>query len=148
MLASSSGPYLVRHPWCANSSRLSEPQKSNLLVRRLVSTLLTFFQISQKPPRASEAWRHSHSVTRFVSDYCDISEWHVRPARALTPASSLHLTNPKGMNRNPLAITLQLIKEILQELQFEKMHRFLIIYHLDLAHFITWNLSSTSIADD
>ena len=29
----------------------------------------------------------------FVSDYCDISEWHLHPP-ARTPASMLHLTNP------------------------------------------------------
>ena len=32
---------------------------------------------------ASDAWRHLHSVTLFlISGYCDISEWHVRSARA------------------------------------------------------------------
>ena len=41
------GPYLVRHPRRANSSRLSEPQKSNLLVWRLVFNSLNFLQIPQ-----------------------------------------------------------------------------------------------------
>ena len=106
MLASSSGPYLVRRPWRANSFSLSEPQKSNLLVWRLVSTLLTFIQISQRPLRASGAWRHSHSVIRFETSLSDMSA----RARAFTLASRLHLTNPKGMKRNPLAITLQFEK--------------------------------------
>ena len=58
---------------------------------------LTFFKFPPNPPRASGAWRHPHFVTRFIiSGYCDISEWHVRSvcARALPPASKLHLTNP------------------------------------------------------
>ena len=107
MLASSSGPYLVQHPWCANSSRLSEPQKSNLLVQRPVSTLLTFLRNPQNPLCAPGAWRHLHFVTRFIiSGYCDISEWHVRSVcmHALLPASRLHLTNPcaepKGSQSN------------------------------------------------
>ena len=42
-----------------------------------------FFKISQNPPRASGACRHSHSVTPFpLSGFCDISEWHVHYARA------------------------------------------------------------------
>ena len=52
---------------------------------RLASSfqLPNFLSILHKLLRASGAWRHSHSVTRFVSDYCDISEWHFRPlARA------------------------------------------------------------------
>ena len=80
------GPYLVRHPRRANSSRLSEPPKSNFLVRGLVFNFPNFLSILHKPLRASGAWRHSHSVTRFVSDYCDISEWHPRPP-VLIPAS-------------------------------------------------------------
>ena len=47
MLSYSFGPSLVRHPRRANSSRLSEPQKSNLLVRRLVFNSLTFCEIPQ-----------------------------------------------------------------------------------------------------
>ena len=97
MPASSSGPYLVRHPWRANSSPLSKPQKSNLLIRRLVSTVTNFLRNPQNPPRASGAWRHPHFVPRFIiSGYCDISAWHVHSvhAHALPPASRLHLTNP------------------------------------------------------
>ena len=42
-----------------------------------------FLLILHKPLRASSAWRHSHSITCFVSDYCDISEWHLRPPARL-----------------------------------------------------------------
>ena len=88
----SSCPYLVRHPWRANSSRLSELQKSNLLVRRQVFDSPNFLSILHKPLRTFGAWRHFHSVTRFLSDYCDTS---IRPrVLALTPASMFHLTNP------------------------------------------------------
>ena len=73
------GPNLVQHPRRANSSRLNELQKSNLLVWRLVFNSLNFLQILHKPLCASGAWRHSHSITRFVSDCCDISEWYLRP---------------------------------------------------------------------
>ena len=83
--------------------------------------LPNFLSILHKRLRASGAWRHSHSVTRFVSDYCDIFEWHLRPpVRAhantcinvctlLTHVLSrkvFSLTKLKGMNRNPSAITL------------------------------------------
>ena len=99
MLASSSGPNLLRHPWRANSSRLSEPKKSTVFVQCLVSTLLNFFK--------SPANLHAllvRDITRTLSPrsvitgYCDISEWHVRSVhtrtRVLTLASSLHLINP------------------------------------------------------
>ena len=73
-------PHLVRHLPKASASK----RKSTLLVRCLVSTLLTdFLKISPNPPRASGAWRHSHSETPFpISSYYDISEWHVHFARA------------------------------------------------------------------
>ena len=75
-----------------------EHAKANRLLPRQVSTQLTdFFKISQNPPRASGAWRHSHLLAPFpTSGYCDISEWHVRSsrARAWTPALMLHLSNP------------------------------------------------------
>ena len=90
------GPYLVRYPGRANSSRLSEPWKSNLLVRRLIFNSLNFLRNPQNPPRAS-ALCQPHFVSRFIiSSYCDISEWHVRSVRAhaLPPSSRLHLTNP------------------------------------------------------
>ena len=65
---------------CPRPPRASESQQS-----RPVSSLNSpnFLQISQNLPYVSGAWRHSLSVTPFpISGYCDISEWHVRPARA------------------------------------------------------------------
>ena len=112
----------MRHLWRANSPCLSKAQKSNLLVQLLVFNS-NFLSILLKPLRTSGAWRHLHSVTRFVSDYCEISEWHLRlPVHArvntcinvctyLTHVLSrkvLSLTKPKGMNRNPSAIILQI----------------------------------------
>ena len=45
------------------------------------------FQISQNPPCASGAWRHSHPLVNLSWDfYFDIYERHILPARALTPA--------------------------------------------------------------
>ena len=41
-----------------------------------------FLKISQNPPCASGAWRHSHSPASVSPlGYGDISEWHVRSAR-------------------------------------------------------------------
>ena len=73
----------------------------------------SYFQLSNflrnppNPPRAS------------ISAYCDISKWHIRPARAcvntcinVAPKSHvlvLSLTKPKHMNRNPSAIILKCI---------------------------------------
>ena len=65
------------------ATRARELAKANR--SRPVSSLNStdFFKISQNPPRASGAWRHSHCVAPFpISGYCDISEWHVRSARA------------------------------------------------------------------
>ena len=61
---------------------LREQAKVNRLLPRQCSIQLTdFFKISQNPPCASRAWRHSHRVVPFpISGYCDISEWHVRSA--------------------------------------------------------------------
>ena len=73
--------------------------------------------------------------------YCDISEWHVRFARALAREhlrQCLHLTNPsrkvlsltkpKGINRNPSAIILQKVlkhdkSSKLIEFEFTKITR-------------------------
>ena len=89
------GPYLVRHPRRANSSRLSEPQKSNLLVRCLAFNSLTFFRFSPTSARfrcvTSPASCHPLSSRTIVTSLSDIS---IRlRAPALTPASMLHLTN-------------------------------------------------------
>ena len=73
---------LPQHVWHLpqRSPRASESQPSRLVSS---SQLSDFFEISQNPPRTSGAWRHSHCVTPFpISGYCDISEWHVRSARA------------------------------------------------------------------
>ena len=82
------GPYLMPHPQRANSSRLSEPQKSNLLVRRLVFNSLTLFKsptnLRALPVRDVTRTLSPRSV---ISGYCDIFEWHVRPVRALPPTS-------------------------------------------------------------
>ena len=121
MLASSSGPYLMRHPWRANSSRLSEPAKVDRLHPLSNLNSLTFFQFS-----TNLCMLLMRDVTRTPSPVSSwtivtsLSDTFVRPrAPTLTPASSLHLTHvlsrkvlsltkPKGMNRNPSAITLQL----------------------------------------
>ena len=121
MLAYSSGPYLVRHPWRANSSRLSEPQNSNLFVRRLVFNSLTFFQIS---PKSSARFRcvtsptPCHPVPSSQAIVTSLSGTSAPRARYHLH-QGLHLTNHvlsrkvlsqaklKVMNRNPLAITLQ-----------------------------------------
>ena len=73
-------------PWRA---RESHPSSSG------VKTQVTDF--SQFPPpkssaHASGAWRHSHA--QVWDFYFDISEWHILPARAWTPALMLHQTNP------------------------------------------------------
>ena len=73
---------------------------------RLASStqLSNFLQISHKPPRASGAWHHPHLSPRSViSSYCDISEWHVCPTRALPPTSrfaSNPCAEPKGSQPN------------------------------------------------
>ena len=63
---------------------LREQAKTNRLPLRQVSSQLTnFFKISQNPPRASGAGRHSHSLASVSQlGYCDISEWHVHSASA------------------------------------------------------------------
>ena len=47
-----------------------------------------FFKSPKSSAHASGAWRHSHPAVTFSiwGFYCDISEWHVRSARAWTPA--------------------------------------------------------------
>ena len=102
ILVFSSSPPPTSHATPAQG--LHEQAKVNHLVRSLVSTL-SLSSNSQNPPHASGAWRHSHSVTPFsISGYCDISERHVRSARAWTPVLMLHLSNqctePKGSQPN------------------------------------------------
>ena len=82
----------------APATRPCELAKGNRLLPRQVSSQLTdFFKKNLNPPRSSGAWRHSHCVTSFpIPSFCDISEWHVRSARARawTAALMLHLSNP------------------------------------------------------
>ena len=121
-------PYLVRQPWRANSSRLSEPQKSNLLVRRLVFNSLTFFEILKilRAPPARDVTRTlspvSSSQAIIVTSLSDMSALcartryhlhqsctqltHVPSRKAPSP------TKPKGMNRNPSATILSIYLSI------------------------------------
>ena len=90
---------------------------------------LSFFWFPQNSMCASGAWRHSHPVTLF--DHLGLL-WHLWVARP--PSASvttyikvctlqthmlswkvLSLTKLKGMNRNPLSITLQTVSIILNE---------------------------------
>ena len=89
---------------------------------RLASStkLSNFLQISHKPPRASGAWRHPHHVTTFRHLGVLWHLWMARPPRArvtiyikvctqlthVLSRKALSLTKLKGMNRNPLDITL------------------------------------------
>ena len=84
--------------------------------------LSNLLQISHKPPRASDTWRHPHPVTPFRHLGLLWHLWVARPPRVrvttytkvctkLTHVLSrkvLSLTKLKGMNRNPLAITLHI----------------------------------------
>ena len=69
--------------------------------------LTDFLQNPQNPPRALPVHDviHIPNSQFYIWDfYFDISERHILPARALTPALSLHLTNPcaelKGFQPN------------------------------------------------
>ena len=76
---------------------LREQAKTNCLPPRRVSSQLTdFFKISQNPPRASGAWRHSHSLAPVSHLGILWHLWVTRPlcARAWTPVLMLHLSNP------------------------------------------------------
>ena len=55
-----------------------------------------FLQNSQNPPRASGAWRHSHSLALFPiwAIVTSLSHTSASRARAWTPALMLHLSNP------------------------------------------------------
>ena len=88
-------PHHVRHPAANYWSGLGEPQKSTFF-RSGNSTNWLFSNPSKSSAHASGAWCHSHSPVNLQSKnfYFDISEWHVLPARAGTPALMLHLTNP------------------------------------------------------
>ena len=74
----------VRHPVSSESQPFSSDAKTRLP---------NFSQISA---HASGAWRHPNTLVPIsIWDfYFDISEWHILPACAGTPALVLHLTNP------------------------------------------------------
>ena len=98
----------------ASESQLSSPE-AGLISTRPVSRLnwLTFFKISQNPPRASFAWRHSHLLASVSHLRLLWLLWETRPfcarARAWTPALMLHLstpcTEPKGSRPNYIYIS-------------------------------------------
>ena len=57
--------------------------------------LSDFTQIPQNPPRTLPVLTSFTSPGLSISGfYFDISEWHILPARAWTPALIFHLTNP------------------------------------------------------
>ena len=74
---------------------LREQSKTNRLPPRQVSSQLTF-KISQNPPRASGAWRHSHLLAPVSHLGLLWHLWVTRLlcARAWKPVLMLHLTNP------------------------------------------------------
>ena len=80
--------------------------KVNRLPRTLKPNKLTFLKSPKSSAHASGAWHHSNpAVTFSIRDFhFDISEWHILPARAWTPALILHLTNPCA-NRKVLSLT-------------------------------------------
>ena len=62
-------------PQWSHRARENQPSSSP---RQVSSQLTDFFKISQNPPRASGAWRHSHSLVSVSHlGYCDISGWYV-----------------------------------------------------------------------
>ena len=69
--------------------------KVNRLLRTLKFNSLTFLKSPKSAAHAFGAWRHSHPPVTFTlwDFYLDISEWHILPARAWTPAFMLHLSN-------------------------------------------------------
>ena len=84
---------------------LSELAKVNLLLPRLELNWL-FSNLPKSSALTSGAWHHSHPPVTFpIWDfYFDISEWHILPAHAWTPALMLHLTNPCA-KRKVLSLT-------------------------------------------
>ena len=87
----------------ARPRRASESQPSSSGAE-LNSTQLTFFK-SPKILRARFRCMMSFKSPSLIRDfYFDISEWHILPARAWTPALMLHLTNPRA-KRKVLSLT-------------------------------------------
>ena len=83
------------------AARPRRAPKVNRLLRTLKLNSLTFSKSQKSSAHASGAWRHSHRLVTFpIWDfYFDISEWHILPARAWTPALMLHLTNSCGKRK-------------------------------------------------
>ena len=81
-------------PRAAPTARPWQALKSTFFFPGRNSTPLTDF--SQISAHASGAWHHSHPLATIpIWDfYFDISEWHILPMCAWTPALMLHLTNP------------------------------------------------------
>ena len=74
MLSYSFGPHLERPPIGRKfTSRLRAPKVDPPSLASSIQ-LSNFLQISLKPLRVSSAWRHSHPVTRFVSNYCNMED--------------------------------------------------------------------------
>ena len=112
-----SAPLTTTTTTCGTRRKASvSSEKSTFFFRGRNSTLpfgprnSTNWLFSHPPPKssahASGAWRHSHLLVIFsIWDfYFDISEWHILPARAWTPALMLHLTNPCA-KRKVLSLT-------------------------------------------
>ena len=83
-------------PRATPAARSRWAPKVNRLLRTLKLHSLTFLKSPKSSAHDFGAWRHSHPMVTFsIWDfYFDISEWHILPARAWTPALMLHLTNP------------------------------------------------------
>ena len=91
-------------PRAAPAARPRRTPKVNRLPRtlKLNSTNWLFSNLS---PRF-RSWRHSHPPVIFTiwGFHFDISEWHIRSARAWTPTLMLHLTN-RCAKRKVLSLT-------------------------------------------
>ena len=94
-------------PRAAPAARPRRAPKVNFLLRRQKLDSLTFLKNPPNPPRTLSVHDviHIPLVTLSPWDfYFDISEWHILPARAWTPALMLHLTNPCA-KRKVLSLT-------------------------------------------
>ena len=88
-------------PRAAPATRRRWAPKVNRLPRTLKPKSLTFLKSPKSSAHASGSWRHSHLPVIFThwDFYFDISEWHILPERAWTPALMLHLANPCAMRK-------------------------------------------------
>ena len=78
---------------CPRPPRASESQPSSPGAGLNSTNILQNFQ---NPPRASGAWRHSHSLTPFPiwAIVTSLSDTSAPRTRAWTPVLMLHLSNP------------------------------------------------------